>query len=157
MKQWRIIQASLSHQVEEDYVLGSVAEGTVQNNAAERRSDDQQCGIQVRQLNNSCYETSPTLSEQCAITSMSQPSMMQSYNNTFVLAEQSNTVMEGLDFFATQEQFQYTLPGAELSRTDRLQKLAEMLSDERLELLLEIFGTCSQEQQSLPFCFHREL
>jgi len=158
MKQWRNLQSSILHRIEAGNVYKSVIQASFQKNTFEQSCcDAQQCGIHSLQLSTSCWETSSTSSEQCTVTSTPHPSMMQSYNNTFVSTQQSSTTREEFDTFATQEQLQHTLHVTEVSGTDRLKNLAESLGSERLELLLQIFGTCCHEQQHLPLEFHREL
>jgi len=76
---------------------------------------------------------------------------MQSYHS-FVSAKQSSIAMEGFTPFATQEQLHHTFHVTEVSGTDRLKQLAETLGNERLELVLQIFGTCcSGTAEFLPF------
>jgi len=158
MKQWRYLQSSILHRIEAGNVFGSVIQASFQEDTFEHSCCDiGQRGIHSLQLSKSCWETSSTSSEQFTVTSTPHPSMMQSYNNTFVSTQQSSTTREEFDTFAKQEQLQHTLHVAEVSGTDRLKNLAESLGNERLELLLHIFGTCCHEQQHLPLEFHREL
>jgi len=156
MKQWKNLHSSFLHQFGEDNVLPSLIETSFHRNTVEQNSFDiQQRDIQVRklndlprettftplQLNNSFRESSSTPSEQCTVVSKSQPSMKQS-NNDVVSAGQSSTTQEILNTCALQEPVQYTLPGSEVPGTDRLEILAQRLSDEIFELLLQSFGMC---------------
>jgi len=161
MKQWKNFHSSsFLHQFEEDIVFHSVIKSSFHRNTVEQSSCNvQHCDIQVRQsnslscettftpqqLNNSFGESSSTPSKQCTAVSTSQPSVAQSQND-FVSTEKSSTAKEKLKYFALQEPLQYTLPGTEISGTDRLEILAQRLGDEILELLLQIFGKCSQQE-----------
>jgi len=154
MERWRNLQSSFHQQFDEDKLLGSVIEFLVQKDTVEKsHCDFQQCGIHFRQLNESGHETSSTPSQfnkSCLQTS-STPSKQHtsespSYDN-YVSADQNSTAIKVLNTCATpQQQLQHTFCVAEIPGTKRLQELADQLGNEKLELLLQIFGTCSQEQ-----------
>jgi len=151
IKQWRNLQSSFLHRMEAENVLGSVIEDSFQMYTLGRSCCDiEQCGVQSLPPNTSGWETSSMPTEQYTGTSKTRPSMIQCCNN-FGSAEQTSTAREGFNIIATPVELPHTFRVKEISGTDRLQELAERLGNERLELLLQIFGTCSQEQQHLTF------
>jgi len=151
MKEWRYLQSSILHQIQAGNAFGSVKEASFHNiTVGIGCCDIEQCGIQSLQLNKSFWETSSMPSEQYTGTSKTQPSMIQC-QNTFTSAEQTSTAREVLNTFVTPEELPHSFCANEISGADRLQELAESLGNERLELLLQIFGTRSQEDQNLSF------
>jgi len=148
LKEWRKLD-SILHRFEEDMLLGSLIKTSDQKNTNEESyCEDQPHGIRFQQLINLCCETSSAPYGQGTVTPKTDTSMMQSCSN-FVLTKKEGTVMEELNTSPAQEQLQHTLCVAEISEGDRLQELAEQLGNERVELLLQIFGNSSQEKQNV--------